>query len=130
MSALISLFFSSRCQENRPSFLHFLRNFFVEVAFSLEPYGRALLQAVQLNRKTKVRYLETSLRLRRPVLKVSTALNRTYLLIWVFFVFFSKSVLNLTNQLPVSVCAGIIIRIKCEILMNKCFFGFFIFSYR
>lgn len=130
MSALISLFFSSRCQENRPSFLHFLQNFFVEVAFSLEPYGRALLQAVQLNRKTKVRYLETSLRLRRPVLKVSTALNRTYLLIWVFFFFFSKSVLNLTNQLPVSVCAGIIIRIKCEILMNKCFFGFFIFSYR
>lgn len=129
MSALISLFFSSRCQENRPSFLHFLRNFFVEVAFSLEPYGWALLQAVQLNRKTKVRYLETSLRLRRPVLKVSTALNRTYLLIWVGF-FFLKSVLNLTNQLPVSVCAGLIIRIKCEILMNKCFFGFLIFSYR
>lgn len=91
MSALIRVCFSHLgAKKTDPVFCISFEIFFVEVAFSLEPYGRALLQAVQLNRKTKVRYLETSLRLRRPVLKVSTALNRTYLLIWFFFFFFQK----------------------------------------
>lgn len=91
MSALIRVCFSHLgAKKTDPVFCISFEIFFVEVAFSLEPYGRALLQAVQLNRKTKVRYLETSLRLRRPVLKVSTALNRTYLLIWFFFFFFPK----------------------------------------
>lgn len=51
------------------SHLVFFGDFFVEAAFALEPYGWALLQAVQLNMNTKVRYPETSLRLKRDSLK-------------------------------------------------------------
>lgn len=43
--------------------------FFIEAAFAFEPYGWAVLQAVQLNMNIKVRYPETSLRLRMDVLK-------------------------------------------------------------
>lgn len=56
-------------EKNRPSFSLLLGIFFIEAAFAFEPYGWALLQAVQLNMNIKVRYPETSLRLRRDVLK-------------------------------------------------------------
>lgn len=75
---LYGIIFYSQCslecvtpmlEKNRPRFFAFPWKFFIEAAFAFEPYGWALLQAVLLNINTKVWYQETSLRLRRDVLK-------------------------------------------------------------
>lgn len=60
---------SSVPEKQRTNSFAFPWNFLVKLLFAFEPYGWALLQAVPPNKNTKVRYPETSLRLRRDILE-------------------------------------------------------------